>query len=92
MINWEMIRVHRYATEDPPDNWPKGVKPISMEGLTLFGVDPTSGKLYWDGQEVATRIKFGWIERSIAIVGVASAFGTFVLKLGATVHWWTNAG
>jgi hypothetical protein len=33
------------STMDPPPNWPAGVRPISQEGMALFGIDPTTNKL-----------------------------------------------
>jgi hypothetical protein len=52
---WDDIRALRYSLNDPPPNWPSGVRPISQDGAALFGIDPASNKLYWDGKEVILR-------------------------------------
>ena len=49
---WDDIRSFRYSTMDPPPNWPSGVRPISQEGMALFGIDPTTNRLFWDGKEI----------------------------------------
>ncbi|MCK1465723.1 hypothetical protein IVB34_47785 [Bradyrhizobium sp. 2] len=88
MIDWDKIRTYRYSTEAAPEHWPRGIKPISSEGLSLFGIDPASGKLYWDGQEVATVLKLAAVERCLAFIGTFSALGMFILKLGEAKKWW----
>ncbi|MET3579982.1 hypothetical protein ABID19_003013 [Mesorhizobium robiniae] len=55
MTDWDHIRKFRYTKDAPPQEWPEGVRAISLEGITLLGVNPRTNKLYWDGQELATR-------------------------------------
>jgi hypothetical protein len=37
---WQEIRAVRYSTMTPPPEWPSNVRPISMEGVSLLGIDP----------------------------------------------------
>ena len=53
-MDWAQIRATKMAPESPPE-WPGGVKAISLNGLTLFGIHEKTGRLYWDGIEVITR-------------------------------------
>jgi hypothetical protein len=56
------------STNEHPDDWPKGVRAISQEGLTLFGIKESTGQLYWDGAQVKTRnlLSLGTPERWMA--------------------------
>jgi hypothetical protein len=53
---WEKIRKYRWADLSPPKDWPSGIRPISLKGVTLLGVDP-KGRLYWDGEEIVVTRK-----------------------------------
>jgi ABC transporter substrate binding protein len=62
---WDEIRAFRYSTVAPPPGWPDNVRPISIDGVTLFGIDPATNKLYWDGREIVVRDRLrlgGWSE------------------------------
>jgi hypothetical protein len=85
---WEAIRIARWSDLTAPPSWPTGVRPISMKGLGLLGIDERTGKLYWDGAEVATAVGLKKFERGLAIVAIMIAFGGFVLNLGSKVGWW----
>jgi hypothetical protein len=96
-LNWNQRRALRYAPDRPPAEWPENVRPISEVGLGLFGIEPETNQLYWDGKEVILRdrIRFERFERVLASVGVFSAFGAFigtfgyfVLELGKLMKWW----
>jgi hypothetical protein len=39
----------------PPAEWPDSVRPISIEGVSLLGIDPATNQLYWDGEQVVLR-------------------------------------
>ena len=72
-IDWERIRRNAWAKGSAPE-WPKGVKAISMEGLTLFGLDERY-RLYWDGRPVEVRraLSLALWERRAAMITVAAA-------------------
>ena len=60
---WQEIRAARYSTVAPPPEWPAGVRPISIDGVTLFGINHETNKLYWDGRVIVVRSRFdltGW--------------------------------
>lgn len=48
--DWEHTRKFRYSHEAPPPRWPKGVQSISMNGLSLLGIEPNTNEPYWDGK------------------------------------------
>ena len=80
--DWEKIR--KFAlSKYRPDGWPKGVYGISMEGLSLLGIDDSSNKLYWDGKELITKdiIRLGRTETWLAAIATMSTLGMFVLSL-----------
>jgi hypothetical protein len=91
-IDWERMRLNKISKEPPPKhwNWPKDVRPISMEGLTLFGIKPDANKLYWDGKEVVVRdaLHFEWPERLFAFLVAVGTFGYFIMELGKLLKWW----
>ncbi|MCF6103853.1 hypothetical protein [Mesorhizobium muleiense] len=67
MTDWDEIRKYRYTKGAPPPEWPEGVRAISLEGVTLLGVNPKTNKLYWDGQELATEKRLANFERRMAL-------------------------
>ena len=72
-IDWERIRRHAFAAEGAP-GWPRGVKSISMEGLTLVGLDEQY-RLFWDGRPVEMRqtLSLTFWQRLAAIATVMAA-------------------
>jgi len=79
-IDWKMIRENRFS-DDPPDVWPAGVRPISMKGIALLGIHERTGKLYWDGEELATSIGLKRYERILATIGAACAVLTTIFTV-----------
>jgi hypothetical protein len=75
------------SSAEPPAGWPKDVRPISMEGAALLGVDP-DGKLYWAGEPVRTesRLNLTNAQTVIALLtAVAAVIGaTAALAQAAT--------
>jgi hypothetical protein len=86
---WDEIRAVRYSTMSPPPEWPSGVRPISIDGVTLFGIDPATNKLYWDGREIVVRdrLRLGGWENFLAILVATGAFGSFIVELGNALNW-----
>ena len=52
--DWDHHRLLKYTNDEPPPEWPKSVRPISMNGLNLLGIDD-AGRLHWDGAMVRQR-------------------------------------
>jgi hypothetical protein len=84
------IRAVRYSPLTPPPEWPSNVRPISMEGVSLLGIDPATNKLYWDGKEVVVRdrLRLGGWANFLAILVAIGAFGSFIVELGNALNWW----
>lgn len=70
-ISWAEVRKHPFSPGGGPDEWPPDVQPVSMQGLSLLGIDK-SFKLYWDGQPLQLASRLAWPERLFAGVGAAS--------------------
>jgi hypothetical protein len=86
--DWARIRAHKLADERP-EGWPQGVRAISLEGLQLFGIHERTSKLYWDGEEIVTKVRLKTFERALALIATVSGFGIFVLQLGKAASWWS---
>jgi hypothetical protein len=87
--SWDDIRAVRYATVAPPPGWPPDVRPISTDGVSLFGINPATNKLYWDGKEVVLRdrVRLDWPERILAVAVAIGTFGAFIVELGNALNW-----
>lgn len=81
---WTNIKEHKISNAQPPEDWPKGVSPISQDGLALFGIHESTGDIYWDGKRVETKLTLGgkeaWLAWAVGISTVIMAF-VEVLKL-----------
>jgi hypothetical protein len=86
---WSGIRAVRYSTMAPPPEWPADVRPISTDGVSLFGINPETNKLYWDGREIVVRdrVRLGSLERILAVFVTLGTFGTFIVELGNALNW-----
>ncbi len=84
-IDWKHIRSVAWAKERAPD-WPKGVRGISLEGVSLFGLDERH-RLYWDGRPVEVRrtLTLTLWQRLAAITTVLAAVITAISA--AAVAW-----
>ncbi len=89
-MDWDHIRKKRFANDQPPSDWPEGVRGISLEGLNLLGVDEKYNKLHWDGKEVVLRTMFrlATFEKGLAIAGLLIAAGGLLLNVGRADGWW----
>lgn len=73
MVDWALIRRLAAGRYDAPPEWPQNVRPVSLEGITLLGIDPKTNDLYWDGQKLVTEKRWGTTERRIAVGGLILA-------------------
>ena len=87
--NWNDIRAVRFSPLTPPPEWPSNVRPISIEGVSLLGIDPVTNKLYWDGREIVVRdrLRLGGWANFLAILVAIGAFGSFIVELGNALNW-----
>ena len=86
---WKHIKDHALSPKRAP-GWPGNVKAISMEGLSLLGLDPDLN-LYWDGSLIEMKRplhltlwqKFGATVTvaSAAIAAIATAYSTYLAAL-----------
>lgn len=49
------------------------IKGITWDDLKRMGVDPDTGRLYWDGKEVVTALTLPWWVMVAAVVTAASS-------------------
>ena len=74
---------------DSPNHWPKGVRPVSLEGLSYLGVG-SDGELHWDGKPIAVRktldLKPYQIVYAVLTLLVASV-GASAAAVSAYVDW-----
>jgi hypothetical protein len=83
-IDWGHLRAHKFAPDKPPSDWPKGVQPISVEGLSLFGVKDK--RIYWDGDEIVVRRSLD-LTPGQAFFGILGALGAFFAGAVAVLDW-----
>ncbi|WP_230629360.1 hypothetical protein [Sphingomonas sp. Leaf37] len=60
------------STAEPPEDWPAGVYPISMGGMSHLGVG-NDGAIYWDGKPIEVRRTLTTWQRVGAVTVTASA-------------------
>jgi hypothetical protein len=62
------------STGARPADWPEGIRPISVEGLSHIGVG-NDGSLYWDGKpiQVARRFDLSVWQKIGAVLTVTAA-------------------
>ena len=71
--DWDHIHNTKYSDNDPPEYWPKYVKAVSINGLSLLGVDKNNN-LYWDGKLIRSRITFNfWQSVGTSIIVISTA-------------------
>jgi len=85
-IDWSRVQAKKISNERP-DGWPEGVRAISQDGLTLFGVEEGTGELFWDGKRVETRTRLSLTRPQRRYAGAIMA-ATVVAALGAAVQGW----
>ena len=80
--DWTHLRDTKFAPEPPPPDWPAGVRPISLNGLSLFGIG-LDNRLYWDGRLVELRrtVHLNWWQGFLATIGAFGAFATGVVNV-----------
>ena len=83
--DWERIRLHAISDVEPPPHWPQGVRPISMSGLTLLGLDKDH-RHYWGGNAVEFRWTLTvWQKLAVVAVTVSAVVGDVASALQAYV-------
>lgn len=77
-IDWDQIRRNALSNERAP-HWPKSVRAISIDGVSLFGLDERH-RLYWDGHPVEVRrtLSLTLWQRLAAITAVVAAVITAI--------------
>ena len=70
---------HARTKTRPPSHWPKDVRPISLKGLDLLGVD-SDGKFYWDGKLLETRSHFR-LTKVQATFAILAALATIIMAV-----------
>ena len=94
-IDWTNVKKNKWSTSAPPHDWPSEVIPISLGGLTLFGINQVDGRLFWDGKEIivrSTMIKLRGIELSLlflaALGSLMQGIATFEPWFKKLTGWW----
>ena len=80
-VDWAKVRATRFAPFVTPEDWPRTVRPISMNGLGLLGVDERNGDLYWDGTKVETTKRLATFERTLAILATAATVAVAAVEV-----------
>ncbi len=83
--DWNAIRRLADTRGPTPPEWPKRVRPLSLDGLQLLGIDD-SRQLFWDGERVQVERRFvlTFWQKAGAIVVVLGALGALAQGVTAT--------
>jgi hypothetical protein len=84
-MDWDSIREHKYAPERGPSDWSPSIKPISLDGTALFGIDP-NGELYWDGKKIKTIGKVS-LEGWTLFIAATASLGAFLSGITDLFEW-----
>lgn len=84
---WDEILKQPFAEGETPDHWPRQVRAISFNGLSLLGID-RRGRLYWNGTEVKTESRLNWYERVLATL---ATLGTVSVAVFDAIRFFTAA-
>ena len=84
-IDWKRVREAHNLAESGPPEWPTGVRPITLTGLTLLGIGPDN-RLHWDGQpiELARKVSLTWWQTTLAAM---TAFGAILSAIAAILPY-----
>lgn len=84
-FDWEKARRHARSRERPSD-WPANVQAISLQGLSLLGIDEQN-RLYWDGKRLATLTLTGWQKLGAFLVTVSAVIAAASAAVSAIADW-----
>lgn len=73
------------STASEVEGWPKGVRPISMDGMGHLGVG-NDGSLYWDGKPIEVRQSVTltlWQRIAAATVALSAVVGAGAAAVSA---------
>jgi hypothetical protein len=89
-IDWTDRRRSSRSGERPPE-WPEGVHGISLDGLSLLGIDDEN-RLYWDGQRIATLTLTRWQKVGAFVVTASALIGAMAAVTSAIADFGSQAG
>lgn len=77
------------STAARPNDWPTGVRPISIDGLSHIGVG-NDGSLYWDGRpiQVVRRFDLSFWQKVGAVLTVLAALAAAAGTLASAAAEW----
>ena len=95
--DWARIRRSKWSSVKPPPEWDQSLRPISIDGLSLFALDD-KGNLYWDGQsvEIRKRVSLTWPQTIgaflVGLFAIAGGLGGAVQGATAYHEWACKVG
>lgn len=87
--HWAEIRASKKSGVTPPPDWPRGVTPITIGAMDLFGLDEEE-RLYYDGKMVEVRRRLDLSRGEKWFAGVVGFF-TILGGVGAVAQGWAAA-
>jgi hypothetical protein len=79
---WDKVYKHKFAEGTTPEHWPVEVKGISLNGLSLIGMNPRTNDLYWDGNKIEiVKVGLNWYDRACLGAGTGSAIILAIMEL-----------
>src|ERR1700750_1608781 len=94
-IDYAKIRKDKWAPEGGPPDWPNGVRPISMDGLTLIGIGPDNRRSQQnrEGDSVHTvpRVNRGNVGGDVSPSSIMEECGEEFAGIGLRLGAWKRS-
>lgn len=82
--------LQHWRTNIHPAHWPENVREISVNGLSLLGLDD-EGQIYLNGKRLYTEKRFANQERLIAWIATTSAVVAALATVASAIIEWQKA-
>ncbi|NEH57545.1 hypothetical protein GR198_17520 [Rhizobium leguminosarum] len=89
-VDWDEIRRTKFARTKVPEDWPSDVHPVSLNGVSLLGIDEKNN-LYWDGKRLQLATRLATPERVLAVAVSIATVSTAVIEGLDLYLSWTGA-
>lgn len=90
-VDWRRSWDHRFTDTPNPSWWRnRRLRGISLKGTAFLGIDETTNRLHWNGEELQTRqsIRLEGATFGLPVAATMSAIILAVIEVGRAASWW----